>query len=347
MERILVVLPNWFGETLFATPVLRALRQHRPRAFLATLGRPQCREVLLHNPHVDDYLVYDEQGLHQSLAGKWRLTRTVRARAFTTAFILRKSLSRSLLLFLAGIPIRVGFDNPKSGWLLTHRVPARVQPTHKASAYFPLVEVVGVPPPEGGYDYRVSDEERRAAQAFLSARQLLNGRALVVLHPGANWPHKRWPTERFAALGDQLVEAQRAQIALTGGADDVELAGAVARRMRHPATVLAGQTTLRECAACVEQAQVVVSNDTGLLHVAAALGRPLVALYGPTSPRLTGPLGDPRRTVVLHHPDCCPSVPCYQPERPPHPGMSAISVDEAYEAASDLLKEGERLKVKG
>jgi len=168
-----------------------------------------------------------------------------------------------------------------------------------------------------------------------------------VLHPGANWPHKRWPPERFAALGDRLVEAQRAQIALTGGADDVELASAVARRMRHPATVLAGQMTLRECAACVEQAQVVVSNDTGLLHVAAALGRPLVALYGPTSPRLTGPLGDPRRTTILHHPDCCPSVPCYQPERPPHPGMSAISVDEAYEAARDLLKEGERLKVKG
>ena len=139
----------------------------------------------------------------------------------------------------------------------------------------------------------------------------------------------------------QLTAPQRAQIALTGGPDDVELASAVARRMRHPATVLAGQTTLRECAACLEQAQVVVSNDTGLLHVAAALGRPLVALYGPTSPHLTGPLGDPRRTAILHHPDCCPSVPCYQPDRPPHPGMNAITVDEVYEAARQMLA-GER-----
>jgi len=159
----------------------------------------------------------------------------------------------------------------------------------------------------------------------------------VVLHPGANWAHKRWAPERYAALGDRLVEAGQARIVITGGPHDVDLAESVKRAMRHPAIVLAGQTTLRQLGACLERARLVVSNDTGILHLGAALRRPVVALYGPTSPALTGPLGDPERTIVLHRPDCCPQIPCYRPDDPPHPGMQAISVEEAEEAARRLL----------
>src|SRR3990167_2801583 len=135
MKRILVVLPNWYGETLFATPFLRALRQQLPQAFIATLGWPQCREVLLHNPHINELLDYDERGAHRSLAGKWQLIQAVRQRRFDTAFILRKSLSRTVMLCAAGIPRRIGFANPKSGWLLTHRVLNVASPRHKASTY--------------------------------------------------------------------------------------------------------------------------------------------------------------------------------------------------------------------
>jgi ADP-heptose:LPS heptosyltransferase len=103
--------------------------------------------------------------------------------------------------------------------------------------------------------------------------------------------------------------------------------------------VLAGQTTLRQLGACLEQAQVVVAGDTGVLHIAAALRKPVVALYGPTSPAITGPLGDSQRTVVLRHPECCPGIPCLQPEHPGFPGMDAISVEEVYDAACQLLKQ--------
>lgn len=336
MKRILVVLPNWYGETLFATPFLRALRQQRPEAFIATLGWPQCRGILLHNPHVNELLDYEERGVHRTLRGKWGLVRALRARRFDTAFILRNSLSRTVLMAAAGISTRVGFANPKSGWLLTRRAcPATAQ--HKAASYLPLLEVVGLSATHGPYDYVVSDGERRAAQALLGWRHVSSGRPLVILHPGANWPHKRWAPDRFAALGDRLAATHAVDLAITGAPDDRPLAETIAQRMRAPATVLAGRTTLRELAGCLSHAALVVSNDTSIVHIAAALGRPLVALYGPTSPRLTGPLGDAHQMRILHHDDCCPRIPCYQPDRPPHPGMDRITVDEAYDAACQLL----------
>ncbi|MBI2104344.1 MAG: glycosyltransferase family 9 protein [Candidatus Omnitrophica bacterium] len=352
MDRILVVLPNWFGETLFATPFLRELRRQRPDAWVATLGWPQCREVLLHNPHVQERLDYDERGAHRGLLAKWRLIEALRWRRFDTAFILRRSLSRSLLLVLARIPARVGFANPKSGWLLTQAVPSpaapssgrrpepgRGTPAHKAVIYLRLLDAVGLSGGDaGGFDYTVAEVERQAARVLLSD-VTAGGEPLVILHPGANWAHKRWAPERFAALGDRLAAERGARIAITGGPGDRALAEDIQRRMSQPVSVLAGHTGLRELAACLEQAQLVVANDTGVLHIAAALGRPLLALYGPTSPLLTGPLGHAERTVVLHHPDCCPEVPCYRPgpAGPAHPGMDAITVDEAYAAAVQLL----------
>lgn len=339
-ERWLVVLPNWFGETLFATPFLKALRQQRPGAFIATLGWPQCREVLCGSPFVDECLDYDERGRHRTMAGKWRLIRELRRHRFDTAFILRKSLSRTALVWAAGIPRRVGWGVRKSGWLLTHRVLVHPQPRHKALTYLPLLGAVGLQAAAAPYEYTVSPAERQDARAVLAGLGAFEaGRPLVVLHPGANWPHKRWAPERFAAVGDRLAERHRARVLITGGPDDAALAASVRAGMRQPALLLAGQTTLRQLAACLEQAALIIAGDTGVLHIAAALRRPVVALYGPTAPSLTGPLGDPRRLAILHHADSCPHIPCYQPDRPPHPGMQALSVDEVADAASRLLSE--------
>ncbi|PIQ83185.1 MAG: lipopolysaccharide heptosyltransferase II [Candidatus Omnitrophica bacterium CG11_big_fil_rev_8_21_14_0_20_63_9] len=339
MNRILVVLPNWFGETLFVTPFLRSLRRQRPGAYIAALGWPRCHDVLQHNPHVDALLPLDEHEAHRGLRGLLRLARELRAQRFDAAFILRKSLTRSLVLAMAGIPVRVGFANAKSGWLLTHRVPASRLPQHKAISYLPLLGALGLSAMATPYDWTVTEEERHEAQARLNELMADWSGPLVVLHPGANWPHKRWMPQRFGQLGDRLIETHHAQIVITGSPDDVPLAREVAGQMRHPAVVLAGATTLRQMAACLEQARLVVSNDTGVLHIAAALRRPVVALYGPTSPILTGPLGDPQRTIVLHHAQCCPRIPCYEPDRPPHPGMRTISVDEVYAAVCKLLEQ--------
>jgi lipopolysaccharide heptosyltransferase II len=338
-QRFLVVLPNWFGETLFATPFLRTLRTQHPDAWIATLGWPPCRQILLHNPRVNELLDYDELGADRGAAGAWRLAGRLRARRFDRAYILRRSLSRTALLALAGIRQRIGFANAKSGWLLTRAVPPPAAGTHRAAGYIPLAMEPGggAGPAEPRFEYCVGPDEQRWAETALGQLGVLDGRPLVVLHPGANWPHKRWAPERFGALGDRLAQTRGAHLLVTGGPGDMTLAGQVGQAMRQPAHIMAGQTSVRQLAAVLARARALVSNDTGILHIAAALGTPLVGLYGPTSPAITGPLGDPAVTRVVHHPECCPQIPCYQPDRPAHAGMDSITVDEAFQEASRLL----------
>ncbi len=338
MQRVLVVLPNWYGDTLFATPLLRQLGQLHPKLFVATFGWAQSHDILTHNPWVDRMVDYPERRIRANPVQALGVIARIRAVRCDTALILRKSLSRTVLIALAGVSERVGVDNPKSGWLLTRRVAPPLATIHRAASYLSLLEAVGVAAALEPYEYVVGEEEHQTADERLG---FLTGSArapLVVLHPAANWAHKRWAPQRYAALGDRLVTDLRAQIVITGGPGDVALAESIQQGMRHPAIVLAGRTTLRELAACLERARLVVSNDTGVLHVAAALRRPIVGLYGPTSPGVTGPLGDPQRIVVLHHAQCCPQIPCYDSNHPPHLGMDSISVDEAYNAAQQLLK---------
>lgn len=335
-NRILVVMPNWFGETLFATPFLHVLKQHYPEAELTVMGWLQCAEVLSGNPDVDQFLPYEENGKHATVPGKLLFIRELKSRRLDVAFVLRPSLSRSLILLLATIPVRVGFDQLKSSWCLTHRARLPAPSMHKAWTYFMLLEQLGIQAQHLPYRYTVRQEERQAAERLLAASSL-DGKPFIVLHPGANWEHKRWPADRFAQLGDALSDLTKVRIVITGSPADQELARSIQGQMKAQATVLAGQTTLRQLAACLEKTILLVSNDTGVTHVAAALNRPLVALYGPTDPSFTGPLGLAAHTRVLHHPDCCPRIPCYQPDDPPHAGMKSLSMDEVYKAACQLL----------
>lgn len=328
LRRVVIALPNWFGETLFVTPFLRALRAMQPQAALSVLGVSRALEMLEHHPLVSERLPLD--------AGTWTAWRRLCAGRFDAAFILRKSLSRTALMACARIPRRIGWANAKSGWLLTDTVPPPQGPMHKAHAYLRLLSVLGTPPAPEPYDYTPSVEERAWAAAQLQQQEVPTDKPLVVLHPGANWDHKRWPAERFGQLAARLHRGGAA-VVISEGPGDGPLTGEILVTAAEPLPVVSG-ATIRQLAALLERAALVVSNDTGVLHLACALRRPVVALFGPTSPAITGPLGDPSRTVVMHHPNGCPVVPCLQPDHPGHPGMAAITVDDVHAAAARLLQ---------
>ncbi len=335
MKRVLVVLPNWFGETLFATPFLQALKRGLPQTEILALALPQCEPILQHNPDVARFVPYYEQSGVFGLPLMLRSARQVRPLQADAAIILRKSFSRTLVTKWAGIPMRVGFSHSKVRRLLTHPV-AGPPLAHKAASYLPLLTPFGVSAELAPYTCTLTDEEKAGARAWMQPPGLKPSQ-WVMLHPGANWLHKRWPAERFAALGDRLADAFGVSIAITGGPDDQQLAQAVATNMRQPSWVWAGRQSLRQLAACAQQAALFVSNDTGVLHLAAAVGGKVLGLYGPTSPALTGPLGPADRVHVVSRPDACPQVPCYSADEPLHLGMEALTVDQVFDAADQIL----------
>ena len=338
LRRIVVVLPNWVGDTLFATPLLRALRAAHPGAYLATLGMPLSLDVLAGNPHVDAMLVYDERGAHRSLRAKAALVRRLRAQHFDTAFILRRSFSRTLLLVLSGIPTRIGYDEGRGRRLLTHRVPLLQEPVHRAESYLRLARAVGIAAPVHRCDFVVGiDRQQQADRWLASQRPAGDARPLVALNAGGNWPHKRWPEERFAQLAQRLQRELDTVVLLTGGPRDTALAKRIAAGVVPAPLIAAGTDSLQDAGALLARCALVVSNDSGPLHIAAALGVPLVALFGPTSPSLTGPFGRGPWTII-HHADGCPQVPCYAPDEPSHPGMAAISVEEVFAAVRQRLR---------
>lgn len=335
MKRFLVVTPNWFGDTLFATPVLRALRERFPKAYIATLSVPRCQELLQGNPHLNELVIYEEDARHKGVTGKLKMIAELKRHHFDTAFILRKSLTRSLLLLIAGIPRRIGYANRKSNLFLSHRIPQPPTMLHRVDYFTDLLEGVGIKVAEHRYEFFIADKDRQTVKRWLKAQQVPHHQRVVILNAGGNWPHKRWPAERFAQLADHL-QSNGARIIFGGGPQDVELVRGITAQMNTQPLIATGEFSLKQLGALCERAQVMVSNDSGPMHIASSMGTTVVALFGPTDPAITGPRGQ-GRAIVIRKPGCCPQIPCYSPDAPPHPGMRAIAVEEVAQAVEDCL----------
>lgn len=334
--KILIVGVNWLGDVLFMTPAIRAIRKRYPEAFLACLVPPRGRELLERNPHLNAVLSFDERGADRGLAGWWRLIQTLRRHRFDQAVLFHRSFSRTLCVALAGVPQRIGYATWKRRWLLTTAVPMPPKDTvHKARLFLDLVAAAGMPADGEQYDLPVSAADRQYARQLLQAAGCEAGRPVVAFHAGANWSLKRWPAKLFARLGDRLVRDCGARVLLVGSAEDRPLAEGIARRMSQPPAVLCGQTTLPQLGALFTQVSAVVSNDSGPLHIAAAVRARAVGLFGPTTPVLTGP--PPAETTrVLFGSIGCP-VPCYRLWCPVNLCLRQITPDDVLDTLRPWL----------
>ncbi|MBI4227369.1 MAG: glycosyltransferase family 9 protein [Candidatus Omnitrophica bacterium] len=355
--RIVIMGVNWLGDALFMTPAIRAVRRRHPGAFLACAVPPRCRELLAGNPHLDLVLTFDERGADRGMTGLWRFSRALRAHRFDTCFLFHRSFTRAVGVALAGIPRRIGYATWKRGWLLTTAAPMPPKDTvHKVAFFLNLLAAAGVPSDGLGYDFVSSDEDRRYARQLLQAAGVMTPhpspsphggegrgegrrRPIVAMHAGANWDLKRWPPARFARLGDELAERFGAGVVLVGAAGDRPMAEGIAHRMRHPPAILCGQTTLAQLGALFTQVAAVVSNDSGPLHLASAVGARAVGLFGPTNPVLTAPPPSPTLRVLFGSIGC--PVPCYRHWCPINLCLRQIAPDDVLEALAPWLVPGE------
>lgn len=342
---------NWVGDAVMSVPALRELRRLFPRARLTLATRPWAEGIFAGADFIDDFLVTGDGSGRMSAV--LREAREWRARRFDLAVLFPNSFAPALVAALARVPLRVGYATQGRAPFLTQRVgvPEWRGRRHEVFYYLQLVaelerQLYGTSAVEGREpDIRLHVTEERSYEAghILHDFGVRSHRPLVALCPGStNSRAKRWPAERFAAVGDLLHEKFDANVVLIGAAEEVGISEEVARHMRVPPIVLTGRTGLAQTAAVLKASDLLVTNDTGPAHVAAAVGCPVVVIFGPTNPVTTSPFSDAAE-VVRCPPDCAP---CMLRDCPiDHRCMTAITPEEVFARAARALEIRQRIEV--
>ena len=337
MKRILIVNVNWRGDVLFSTPFIRAIREKHPQSFIATMLLPRCAPILENSPHLNEIVIFAEEGKHRGLLGKLRLINLLRTKHFDTVFLLHRSFTRTLLCWLAGIPERIGYFTKKRAMLLTKVISPPLDKLHKVEYFLNIAKACGIETENKDYEFFTSPKDRNYIKNLLQENGLKESDFLVVINPGGNWGLKRWPKENFAKLSDRLIEKYQVKVIITGAKSDISLARGIASLMHNRPTIFCGGTTLGQLAALMAKVGLVISNDSGPMHIAVSQKTKVICLFGPTSPEITGPYGSGDYTVIRKDVGC--EVPCYQLDCNDNRCMKAISVYDVLQAVQKITNE--------
>lgn len=343
IKRILVRGPNWLGDAAMCEPALRGLRSLFPDAQIALLVKPGVADLFAGHPAVTRVLTYDTKGRHAGLSGKWALAGQLRRQGFDLAVLFQNAFEAAFLTFLAGVSRRYGYATDGRSLLLSDPVPApdRRALVHQTRYYWDLLKPLGLTGDPSAPELAVFPEEeeamaRRFAQGGLTATDVVVG-----INPGSTYGGaKRWLPERFAEVTERLCRTmcasrkQSVSVVILGAKGEEALGQEIAARLSSRSLVLSGATTIRELMTAVKRCTVLLTNDTGPMHIASALQVPVVAIFGPTDWRTTSPFGSAH--VIVRHPVDC--APCLLRECPiDHRCMTGVTVDQVYEASLSSL----------
>jgi len=337
IKHILVRGVNWVGDAVMTLPALEALKEAFAWSEVTVMAKPWVAPIYAYHPVVDQILAYEkeEEGL-KGLTQTVRSIRRIRENPFDLAVLFQNAFEAALLAFLGGVPLRVGYNTDGRGLLLTHRVVRGkdLLKIHQTEYYLSLVRGLGIEAENRIPNLHVSQADRHAAEAVLLKHGIHDGDFLLGVGPGAVFGGaKRWPAERFARIGDMAGREWGARTLIFGSGKEAAICGRVREEMQGPALDLGGRTSLGVAMALIEQCAFFVANDSGLMHIAAALGVPTVAIFGPTDPVATGPRG-PYTAIVQHDTACAP---CLRPEcTEDHACMLGIRPEEVWEAMTRL-----------
>ncbi len=306
---LLVRAVNWLGDAVLTTPALGALRAACPQARITVAAKPLVAELLLHHPDIDEIVVYDKDGRHAGALGMFRMAGEVRRRGFDSALLLQNAIDAALLAFLAGIPERMGYATDARRVLLTRPVAVteEILSLHHAEYYLRLLSLLGAPRPERPrLALRVTEDEIASMRSRLAALGVPEGRKVVGINPGATFGSaKRWFPDRFAKVADTLSEEWDMSVVLMGSVPEMPLSAEIEAAMGRKPVNLAGRTTVRELMALLACCSFLVTNDSGPMHIGAAFGVPIAAIFGPTDWEKTSPWTEHAR-VIQADVDCSP-----------------------------------------
>jgi len=304
--RILIIKPSAIGDVVHTLPMLNLLKRRWPAAEISWLLTPLCAPLLEGHPQLEEVIVFNRARYGHAwrsptaTAAFARFIAGLRSRRFDWVLDFQGLFRSGWMSWLTGAPVRIGFEDAREGapGFYTHAVDSGGWwHQHAIGRYQHLAAAAGCGMEPIEFHFAISDTDRAEA-----ARLVPPSTRYAVLIPGSVWATKRWPAEKFAQLVGPLRDRFGLETVVLGGLDDITVAGRIDNSIN-----LVGRTTLRESIALIERAGLVVANDSGPMHVASAMGRPLVALFGPTHPVLTGPYGRLDSVIRLD----LPCSPCY------------------------------------
>jgi heptosyltransferase-1 len=335
--RILLIKLSAFGDVIHALPTLEALRSLYPQAHIAWLVEEAFAPLLAGHPALDEVwaiprLRFAGQPVCSQAAILARMVRRVRGRPFDMVIDLQGLLKSALWAALARSPRKIGYDRTREGssLVLTEKLSPYDPEAHAVLRYLNVARYLGAPamPPRFRLEHMLADSGKILGE--------IPRKPYVVLHPGARWATKLWPAAYWARLAGWLARDQEFQVVVTGSSADRDMVADIAAQTEAPLLNLAGRTSLAELAALLSKARVAVTTDTGPMHLAAALGTRVVALFGPTAPWRTGPFGEGHEVVHLD----LPCSPCFRRDCPEPRCLTDLPVSAVQEAVEKILVRG-------
>jgi heptosyltransferase-2 len=304
-KNILIVRTDRIGDVVLTTPAIRALRNSYPEARISILVAPQTKDIVVGNGYLDEVLVDDRAGAHKGWFGFGRLVRLLRQKRFDLAVILHTKRRTNLACFLAGIPVRMGYKNNKFGFLLNRPV-ADARSTgakHEAQYCLDVLKGVGVVSSDLRLDVVVNEDGARWADRFKQDYHVLEDDRVVAVHCGASDPAKQWPAARFAELIDALVVRYSARVVMVGTAELRPTVDKIKSLIQGKVMDATGMTTVGQLAGLLSRCHLLISNDSGPVHLAAGVGIPVISIFTRNQPGINPerwrPLSEKSRVVSV------------------------------------------------
>lgn len=340
IRRMVIRTPNWVGDAVMSTPFLREVRKNFPHTHITLLAKPWVAPVYANNPHINRILDYDVAGRHKGLAGKFRLAKDLRKHDFDLAMLLQNAFEAAFLVWMAGIPVRLGYDTDARKMLLTHPVHRYpfLKRLHQIEYYLEILKGVRLAANPAEMEIFISDAEKRQAVLRIRTSGCSEKSCVIGINPGAAYgTAKRWFADRFAELCSRLKSIPDVCFLIFGGPGEEELGKHIAESVGDNCINLCGKTSLRQAISLIDQCRLFITNDSGLMHVAAALHIRQIAIFGSTDHTTTSPRS--HLSHIVRMPVAC--SPCMKPDCPTdHRCMDAVTVDHVLGLALELLSGG-------
>jgi len=345
--KILIVKVSAIGDVIHTLPALNAIRKHYPDASITWLVEEDAAPLVQGHKALDRVLVskrkrwlkaFRSLSFLNTIKEVYEFIKELRDTRYDIVLDFQALLKSGILIALARGRRKIGFGKglehmEHSYIFLNEHIPAVDMEIHALSRGMMLLHAVGIPANEVEYKLPVSNHDRKKIDKLMKQHGINGLKSFIAINPVAKWETKLWPNEKFAELADTLIDRYDMKIVFTGGIKDYSINQAITSSMKGRAINFAGKTTLTELAALYEKATLLISTDTGPMHLGAAMGTPVVALFGPTASWRTGPYGLGHQIITAElecspcFKRCCETIAC----------MHQISVAQVLEAASKII----------